>query len=93
MDDELEGPILLDAEMLLAVDDAKKVGNIEPIRKSPRYRETLESMDKESGRTHEQNVRALDEFCRQAMMNTPALPAASREHLIQTLFKPDTNAH
>jgi hypothetical protein len=71
--------------MLLAIDDAKEAGNIDPMRNTANYREMLANMDKESGRTHEQNVEALEEICRQAMMNTPALPPRSREHLLKTI--------
>lgn len=79
------GKILLNAEMLLAIDDAKRAGNIEPIRSTANYIEMLAEMDKESGRTHEQNVAALDELCRQAISNTQALPQQSREFLVQSL--------
>jgi len=79
--------ILLSAEMMLAIDDAKKNGNIDAIRNTANYRETLASMDKEPGRTHEQNVEALDELCRQAVRNTPALVPEMREVLKRQSFK------
>jgi hypothetical protein len=44
-------------------------------------------MDKEPGRTHEQNVQALDELCRQAVRNTPALVPQMRDVLVQALLK------
>lgn len=43
--------INLSTQMLLAIDDAKKSGDIDAIRKTANYREMLADMDKRAG-TH-----------------------------------------
>ncbi len=76
--------ITLNVETILTIDDAKKSDDIDILRNTTYYREMLQDMDKEPGRTHEQNVKALDEVFRQTVMHTPALTPQQREVLIQT---------
>jgi hypothetical protein len=73
------------AALTLAIDDAKRAGNLEPVRRTKEYRMMLERLDAEGKRTHEINVRHLDEVFQQSVnklkLMTPGMRKLCEESL------------
>jgi hypothetical protein len=64
----------LDADFVLAIDDAKKSGRgLEYILQTNGYKKILAAMEAEGTRTHEQNVRYLNEVCESVMAEVEPL--------------------
>jgi hypothetical protein len=74
------------AALGLAVDDAKRAGTIEPIRKTAEYRMMLEQMDKDGKNPHEVNVKNLDMVCEQVVAKTNLMTPEMRKIAEESLL-------